>query len=267
MAAYASQLLVFDEANWYKIDLYDALVWGLVVTLVFSVAVYSSSFRIETVEASLKVFLCLGTIAFGLTVAAIAFLMADAWESNQPLLPILGMSGGYWVAVFVFLVSMFLQMRLAIIGLHALRHVLFRTRYRLQSTDSNISRPHYSMVDIFALTGLVAVSISACQMVLGMVTDRDAMRFVCLFYAATCMAICVYGFELWRFSRTILINLIMAVCIILSFSELYLAQLFGSPFQRFGISGILLWNGTIALSMCLCRTTGRQERTGSTDAH
>ena len=258
VAAYCSRLLIFDEANWYRIDLYDALVWGVVVTQVLTLAIYVSRYRIQTVESSLRIFLCMGALSAGLTMAAITFLVVDAFRNNREVLPLLGITGGYWVAVFVFLVSMFLQLRLAIICLQALRSMFSRARWPKQAQSGTTTRAttdssaepseKYSIADIFAFTGLAAVSISAYRLVLGMVTDYDALRFLAMFYAASITAFCTYGLIQVPCMRALKLVLILAIVGIVACAEFYLAQQVRSPLLRFGMGGMLLCNGAIALA-------------------
>ncbi len=258
VAAYCSRLLIFDEANWYRIDLYDALVWGVVVTQVLTLAIYVSRYRIQTVESSLRIFFCMGALSAGLTMAAITFLVVDAFRNNREVLPLLGITAGYWVAVFVFLVSMFLQLRLAIICLRAVRSMLSRTRPPIQAprttptraTTESSAEPSekYSIADVFAFTGLAAVSISAYRLVLGMVTDYDALRFLAMFYAASITAFCTYGLIQLQCVRALKLVLILAVVGTVACAEFYLAQQVRSPLLRFGMGGMLLCNGAIALA-------------------
>jgi hypothetical protein len=262
IAAYFSQLLIFDEANWYRIDVYDALTWGLIVTQIFALAVYVSRYRIQTVENSLRIFLCMGSLAAGLTLAAISFLIVDALRYKRDVLPLLGIAGGYWVAVFVFLVSMFLQLRLAIICLQAVRPLFVLKRSPMTAPgetrprkpiDGNIdgnAEPNekYSIADIFAFTGLAAVSISAYRLVLGMVTDYDALRFLAMFYAASITVLCVYGLIQLHCTRVLKLMLLLPVVVIVAYAEFYLAQQLRSPLLRFGFGGMLLCNGVIALA-------------------
>lgn len=254
VAAYCSELLIFDEANWYRIDLYDALAWGFVVTQVFALTVYATRFRIHTVENSLRVFLCMGSLAAGLTFAAITFLIVDALQNNREVLSLLGIAVGYWVAVFVFLVAMFLQLRLAIICLQALRSLLAPKPRpaQIETTVRELSRSEpserYSIADIFAFTGLAAVSISAYRLVLGMVTDYDALRFLAMFYAAAITVFCIYGAV--QLHTTQLLRLIFTVIIVITvaYAEFYLAQWVRSPLLRFGLGGMLLCNCVLALA-------------------
>jgi hypothetical protein len=258
VAAYLSQTLIFDEANWYRIDLYDALTWGLVVTQVFTLAIYVSRNRVQSAESSLKIFLSMGVLSAGLTVAAISFLVVDALRNNREVKPLLGISGGYWVAVFVFLVSMFLQLRLAIICLHALRSIFgpMRSPQTTQSESTSGesadtkfgSQEHYSIADIFAFTGLVAVSISAYRLVLGMVTDYDALRFLAMFYAASITSFCVYGLIQLSCERWLKLLFILAVVLIIGYTEFCVATQIRSPLLRFGFTGMLLCNVLIALA-------------------
>ncbi len=257
-AAYFSQTLIFDEANWYKIDLWDAFTWGLVVTQVFGLAIYVSRNRIQTVKSSLKIFQAIGGLSAGLTVAAITFLIADALRHNRDVLPLLGIAPGYCVAVFVFLVSMFLQLRLAIICLQALRPLFGRNRsaeltqdesIAHELTDSNTeSNEKYSIADIFAFTGLAAVSITAYRLVLSMVTDRDSLRFLTIFYAASITAFCVYGLMQWRCGRWSKLLFITAVVVAIGYTEFNVATQLRSPLLRFGLIGIVLCNCFIAIA-------------------
>ena len=258
VAAYGSRLLIFDEANWYRIDLYDALVWGVVVTQVLTLAIYVSRYRIQTVESSLRIFFCMGALSAGLTMAAITFLVVDALQNNREVWPLLGITGGYWVAVFVFLVAMFLQLRLAIICLHAMRSMLAwkrslgplqsetTTREKMDSNAEPVEK--YSIADIFAFTGLAAVSISAYRLVLGMVTDYDALRFLAMFYAASITAFCTWGLIQLHCLRVLKLVLILAVIGTVAYAEFYLAQQVRSPLLRFEWGGMLLCNGAIALA-------------------
>ena len=258
VAAYIAQTLIFDEANWYKIDLYDALTWGLVVTQVFTLAIYVSRHRVQTVESSLKIFLSIGALALGLTMAAIACLIVDALRNHREVLPLLGIAPGYCVAVFVFLVSMFLQLRLAIICLQVFRPILGRKRTleKLQSeaqfdelTEGEVSaNEKYSIADIFAFTGLAAVSISAYRLVLGMVTDYDALRFLAMFYAASIIAFCVLGLLQLTCARWLKLLFIVAVVLTVGYAEFYIATQLRSPLLRFGLTGMILCNCWVALA-------------------
>lgn len=258
IAAYFSQLLIFDEANWYMIDLYDAMVWGIVVTQVFALAIYVSRYRIQTIGNSLAIFFSMGVLSAGLTIAAITFLVVDALVRDQEVWRLFLISGGYCVAVFVFLVSMFLQLRLAIICLQAVRQMFTRKQSRKQSQSdpptsdmrevNGNSGEKYSIADIFAFTGLAAVSISAYRLVLGMVTDYDALRFLAMFYAASITAFCTYGFIQLNCARVLKILFVMAAIASIAYAEFYLAQQLRSPLLRFGFGGMLLCNAVIALA-------------------
>lgn len=264
LAAFISQLLIFDEANWYKIDLYDALTWGLVVTQVFTLTVYVSRCRIQTVENSLRVFMCMGALAAGLTVAAITFLVIDAVQNGREVWSLLGISVGYWVAVFVFLVAMFLQLRLIIICLQASRS-LFAPKRSPKSDSIEMSAQieptapesdsepseKYSIADIFAFTGLAAVSISAYRLVLGMVTDYDAIRFLAMFYAASMVVFCIYGSIQLPIARFLKLILIVVIVLAFAYAEFNLAQWIRSPLLRFGFGGMLLCNCVLALATTL----------------
>jgi len=278
VAAYFSQLLIFDEANWYKIDLFDALTWGLVVTQVFTLATYVSRNRVQTVESSLKIFLSMGALSAGLTVAAITFLVVDAFQNNREVLPLLGIAPGYWVAVFVFLVAMFLQLRLAIICLQVIRPIFGRKRSPKsaqselipgESTDSDVvASEKYSIADIFAFTGLAAVSITSYRLVLGMVTDYDALRFLAMFYAASMTAFCVYGLIQLHCTRLLKLLFIVAVVFAIGFTEFYIAKQLRSPLLRFSFTGMLLCNSMIALAITMqMRFVERLLRTGSDSIH
>ena len=258
LAAYGSRLLIFDEANWYRIDLYDALVWGVVVTQVSTLAIYVSRYRIQTVENSLWIFICMGALSAGLTMAGIMFLVVDALQNHGEVLPLLGITGGYWVAVFVFLVSMFLQLRLAIICLLAVRSMFTRRRLpnaaQVETTDSSADpSERYTIADIFAFTGLAAVSISAYRLVLGMVTDYDALRFLAMFYADSIIAFCTYGLIQWRCMRALKLVFFMTFVLAVTYLEFYLAQQLRSPLLRFGFGGML----------CLTNTYGAKDRQAS----
>jgi hypothetical protein len=254
VAAYVSQTLIFDETNWYRIDLYDAFTWGLVVTQVFTLAIYVSRHRVQTVKNSLKIFLSLGALAAGLTIAAIAFLVIDAFRGDRDALPLLLIAPGYCVAVFVFLVSMFLQLRLAIICLQAFRPVLGR-KHAQDSKSSSFDQlkesdavEKYSIADVFAFTGLAAVSISAYRLVLGMVTDYDALRFLAMFYAASITAFSVYGLNQLKLGLWLRLSVILVLGAALGYAEFYVAEQVRSPLVRFGVNGMVLCNYLIAMS-------------------
>lgn len=254
VAAYISQTLIFDETNWYRIDLYDAFTWGLVVTQVFTLAIYVSRHRVQSVESSLKIFLSLGVLAAGLTIAAIAFLVIDAHRGDRDVLPLLLIAPGYWVAVFVFLVSMFLQLRLANICLQIFRPMLGRKR-DLDSKSSSFdpltesgADEKYSIADIFAFTGLAAVSISAYRLVLGMVTDYDALRFLAMFYAASITTFSVYGLNQLKLGRWLRLSVILVLGAALGYAEFYVAEQVRSPLVRFGVTGMVLCNYWIAVA-------------------
>ena len=263
LAAYISQTLIFDEANWYKIDLYDALTWGLVVTQIFTLAIYVSRNRVQTVENSLKIFLSIGALAAGLTLSAITFLIVDALRNDREVLPLLGIVPGYCVAVFVFLVSMFLQLRLAIICLQVFRPIFGRkpanvsvhcetvqseSNFDVLAENDAMAKEKYSIADIFAFTGLAAVSISAYRLVLGMVTDYDALRFLAMFYAASITAFCVFGLLQLNCTRWLKLLFIVAVVLTIGYAEFYIATRLRSPLLRFGLTGMLLCNCLIAVA-------------------
>ncbi len=274
VAAFMSQMLIFDETNWYKIDLYDALTWGLVVTQVFTLSIYVSRKRVQSVENSLKIFLALATLSAGLTIAAIAFLVIDAVRSQRDVLPMFLISGGYWVAVFVFLVAMFLQLRFAIICVHAIRSTFLRKtapspqELGFEQVDGlgvaeADEKERYSIADIFAFTGLAAVSISAYRLVLGMVTDRDALRFLAMFYAASITAFFIYGLIHTRCSHLLKLLFAIAVVFIITYAEFYIAHQIRSPLLRFGFSGMLLCNVLIAAATIIQMwIVGRSEPSG-----
>jgi hypothetical protein len=254
--AFISQTLIFDETNWYRIDVYDALTWGLIVTQIFTLAVYVSRHRVQTFKSSLKIFLSMGALAVGLTVAAIAFLIVDAYRGGREILPLLLIVPGYCIAVFVFLVSMFLQLRLAIICLQAFGAIFGRKQAVdggqhesiMPDTvgDGSAVTEKYSIADIFAFTGLAAVSISAYRLVLGMVTDYDALRFLAMFYAASITAFCVYGLNRLNTYRVSKLLFVLAAVFAIGYAEFYIATQFRSPLLRFGLTGMLLCNALIA---------------------
>ncbi len=109
--AYLAELLIYDEMHWYRIDKYDAVVWGILTTQLFASALFVSRARIRTIAESVRVFGGLAFLAVGLTIAGMAFLVRESWNDREPF-PALSIGGGYWLAVFVFLITMFLQLRL-----------------------------------------------------------------------------------------------------------------------------------------------------------
>lgn len=282
LAAYLSKTLIFDEANLYRIDLYDAMTWGIVVTQVFTLAIYVSHNRVQSIESSLKIFLAMGSLATGLTIAATTFLFIDALRSSEKLLPLIGFAPSYCIEVFIFILAMFLQLRLAILFVQAIASLLFRklsvapsqdtllvnvpsTRESLPTT-SVASEPidsewgidelenrkpdvnqKFSIADILGLTGLAAVSISAYRMVL-LVADYDVIRFLVMFYAASITAICIYGLIQWQCPRWLKLLLMVATVALITYGEFQIAQQLRSPLRRFGFNDILICNCLIAVA-------------------
>jgi hypothetical protein len=130
---------------------------------------------------------------------------------------------------------------------------LAQSETKTRETADCIAKPNekYSIADIFAFTGLAAVSISAYRLVLGMVTDYDALRFLAMFYAASITAFCTFGLIQLQCMRVLKLVIILAVVSTVAYSEFYLAQQVRSPLLRFGMGGMLLCNVAIALATTL----------------
>jgi hypothetical protein len=261
IGAYLSQLLIFDETDWYWIDRYDALVWATIVTQVFALAIYASRCRVTTIRQSLSVFYCLAGLAAGLTLAATLFLVIEAILHNQATLSLLAIAPGYWIAVFVFLVSMFLHLRLTLICLIPVTRTvpIFRT-VDFPAVDSaeatSNQNTRFSMIDIFAFTGLAAVSISSYRLVVAIMNGYDALRFLALFYAASVTAFFVYAMTAFPRVKSHLRLAALGVFIVsIAIAEFWIGQQLRTRFHRIGISGttmpivvaqIVFWNAFVA---------------------
>lgn len=222
VAAFLSQLLVFDSTRVYIIDPYDAIVWGIVVTQLATLTLFVTPLRLKKLNQVLQLLACLGGLALGLTLAAILFLWMGDWKNRSHLWAVLQLAPGYWLVVFIFLLSLFLQLRVAVLCCRAALS-LFKPPIKVNDhsmiTQEVVASPldadenntawqassgqrSYAMIDIFAFTGLAAVTITAYHTTLNLLSegdssvlyiDRDTLRLLALFYIASTITLGTFG--------------------------------------------------------------------------
>ena len=258
LAAYFTELLIYDEVRWYRIDYGDALVWGLIVTQIFAAALYVAQGRVSTFRASIQIFGGIAILALGLTTAALSFLLRDS-SGLEESISILSIGGGYFLSVFVFLIAMFLQLRLGLWCLQGMEQFFSPAK---PSTSTKEDKPlesidplmdqkeethrHFSMTDVFAFTGLAAVSVASYRMVLRLMHDGDTIRLLSLFYVGAILVFSCYAISRFRWNVYLKFAIGCGVVAIISFIEMRLVRETGRRWLPIDFTvryqPLLVWN-------------------------
>ncbi len=173
---YLAQTLIYDESRWYRIDYPDAMVWGLLVTQIFGLALHASSVTTRNLKEALAGLVPIVALSLGLTFAAMVFLVQDAQSSGEEF-PVMVFALGYFIATFLFVLTMFLQWRIVVWSIFFGKRIFNRRtdvasgnmpqaseRGNEESDPFDSEELHQeqgklSMVDVFTMTGLAAVSV------------------------------------------------------------------------------------------------------------
>lgn len=270
---YLAQTLIYDESRWYRIDYPDAMVWGLLVTQIFGLALHASSVTTRNLKEALTGLLPIVGLSLGLTLAAMVFLVQDAQSSDEEF-PVMVFALGYFIATFLFVLTMFLQWRIVVWSIFFGKRILTRrsdaalgtpvphaSEWDKEENDPLDSMEHHheqgklSMVDVFTMTGLAAVSVGGFQLCLRLMHDRDTLRYFFLFYAAStvCLGVFIIDQALQMRSRWVRIlgsiGLMLLLMVATTLSEHSVAGFFRVlplPLGRTSYD-VWLWNGVIGM--------------------